>query len=129
MLSFSGVTIICLLCSALFRFHIFIFIEAAAFDSIVPWYACAPTATRRYLTTVCGHDFIFLIEQPQNLCQLSDVLDPLLAAPICCYRGRHRRNAVIYVCLQTTRGPCLKAGLNSCVRQSEGRLRISARFF
>ena len=27
-----------------------------------------------------GHDCIFLVEQPQNECQLSDILDPLLAA-------------------------------------------------
>ena len=40
--------------------------------------------------------FSFLVEQPQNECELSDVLDPLLAASTCFSRGRHRRNAVIH---------------------------------
>ena len=36
----------------LFRFCLYDFIEAAALRSIVLRYACAPTATRSYLTTV-----------------------------------------------------------------------------
>ena len=40
--------------------------------------------------------FSFLVEQPQNECELSDVLDPLLAASTCFPRGRHHLNAVIH---------------------------------
>ena len=43
-----------LFCFILFRFHHFAFIEAAALRSIVLRYACAPTATRSYLTTDCA---------------------------------------------------------------------------
>ena len=51
MLSFSGITLV------LFRFRLFAFTEAVALRSIVLRsvlrYACVPTVTRSYLTTVC----------------------------------------------------------------------------
>ena len=48
-LSFSGVTFV----FVLFRFRLFVFLEAAALRSILVQYAIAPTVTRNYLTTVC----------------------------------------------------------------------------
>ena len=56
-----------------------------------------------------------------NECQLIDILHSLLAASICCHRGRHRCDAVIHACLQPTRGLTLKADLNVCVRPSGAR--------
>ena len=50
MSSFSGTTFVLIR----FRFRLYAFIEAAALRSIVLRYSCAPTATRNYLTTVCG---------------------------------------------------------------------------
>ena len=53
-----------------------------------------------------------------NECQLIDIFNSLLAASICCHRGRHRCDTVIHACLQPTRGLSLKADLNFCVRPS-----------
>ena len=60
---------------------------------------------------------------PQNECHLIDISDSLLAASICCHRGRHRCKAIIRACLQPTRDLCLKVDLNFCVRPSGTRLR------
>ena len=54
------------------------------------------------------HDCISLVEQPQNECQLIDILHSLLVAWIYRRRGRHRCNAVIPACLQLTRGLWLR---------------------
>ena len=63
-----------------------------------------------------GHDCIFLVEQPQNECQLIDIiLDSLLAASVCCHV------VVIHICLYPSRGLCLKVGLNSCIRPVRAR--------
>ena len=66
---------------------------------------------------------------PQNECQLIDIFYSLLAASICCHRGRHRCDTVTHACLQPTRGLSSKADLNFCVRPSGGRLRIASHFF
>ena len=47
------VFLLCYVRFVLFRFRLFALTEAAALRSIVHRYACAPTATRSYLTTVC----------------------------------------------------------------------------
>ena len=59
---------------------------------------------------------------PQNEGQLIDLFYSLLAASICCHRGRHRYETVIHGCLQPTRGLCVKAYVNVCVRPSGARL-------
>ena len=46
-------------CFVLFRFRLFAFTEAAVLRSIVLRYACAPTATRSYLTTNCLCPLLF----------------------------------------------------------------------
>ena len=43
-----------------------------------------------------GHDCIFLVEQSYKEGQLIVIFYSLLAASICCHRGRHRCNAVIH---------------------------------
>ena len=53
----------------------------------------------------------------------------MLAASICCHLDRHRSNVVIEICLQPTRGMCLKEDLNCCVRPSGGRPRIATNYF
>ena len=78
---------------------------------------------------ISGYDCIFLVKQPQNECQLIGILDSIYATSICCHRGRHRCNAVIHLCLYPTRGLCVTADLNICVRPSEKRLRISGLIF
>ena len=50
-----------------------------------------------------------------NEWQLIDIFYPLLAASICCHRGRHRCDTVIHASLQPTRGLSLKANLIFCV--------------
>ena len=55
MLSFSGVTLICFA-----SFRLFAFTEAAALRSIVLRYACTPTDSCSYLTTVCVFSLFFL---------------------------------------------------------------------
>ena len=79
---------------------------------------CCTTNVEKAVDKLSGHDYIFLVEQPYNECQLIDILDYLLAASSYCHRGRHRYNAVIRACLQPARGLCLKADLNFCVRPS-----------
>ena len=54
----------------------------------------------------------------QNECQLIDIFYSLLAASICCDRGRPRCDTVIHACLEPTRRLCLMADLNFCVRPS-----------
>ena len=54
---------------------------------------------------------------PQNECQLIDIFDSLLAAPICYHRGRHRCDTVIHACLQPTRG-LFEGGLFELLRPS-----------
>ena len=53
----------------------------------------------------------------------------LLAASICCHRDRHRCNAGIHACLQATRGLCLKADFNFCVRPSGSDAFVSLTIF
>ena len=85
------------------------------------------TAVRRTLQRlqVCSRDTIAspTSSNPQNECQLIDILGSLLAVSICYHSGRHRRNAVIHAGLQPTRGLRLKEALNFCVRPSGGCLR------
>jgi hypothetical protein len=50
-----------------------------------------------------------------NEWQLIAIFYPLLAASICCHRGRHRCDTVIHASLQPTRGLSLKANLIFCV--------------
>ena len=90
------------------------------------------TAARRTLQTlhICYRDTIASsssskLERVPTDCYFYS----LPAASICCHRGRHRCNAVVHACLQPTRGRCLKANLNFCVRPSGGRLRIATNFF
>ena len=73
---------------------------------------------RTYRATIASS----MWSSPQNECQLIDIFDSLLAASICCHRGRHRCDTVIHACLQPTRGLCLKADLNFCVHPSGTRL-------
>ena len=56
-----------------------------------------------------------------NECQLVDIFYSLLAASICCHRGRHRCDTVIDARLQPTRDLCLKVDSNFCVRPSGAR--------
>ena len=86
---------------------------------------CCTTHVANATNMISGHDYIVLVEQPQNQCQLINIMHFLLAAWICCHRGRHRCNAVIHACLHPTRGLCLKADLNFCVRPSGACLRNS----
>ena len=90
---------------------------------------CTTHAAKATYYMFSGHDYIFIVEQASDQCQLIDILDSLLAASICCQRGRHRCNAVIHASIQPTRGLCLKANLNFCVRPFEGRLRIAFNYF
>ena len=80
---------------------------------------------------ICSRDRIAssTSSNPQNECHLFYILDFLLAASICCHRGRRRCNTVIHACLQPTRGLCLKAYLNFCVRPFGERLRIANNYF
>ena len=55
---------------------------------------------------------------PLNEYQLIDIFYSLLAASTCCHRGRHRCDTVVHARLLPTRGLCLKAYLNFCVRLS-----------
>ena len=81
------------------------------------------TAVRRTLQRLqmCSRDTIAFStwSNPYNECQLIDIFYSLIAASICCHRARHPRDTtVIHACLQPTRGLCLKADLNFCVRPS-----------
>ena len=64
-----------------------------------------------------SHDCIFHVERVPT----DDIFYSLLAALICCYRGRHRCDTVIHACLQPTRDLSFKADLNFCVRSSGAR--------
>ena len=59
-----------------------------------------------------------------NEWQLIDIFYPLLAASICCHRGRHRCDTVIvtviHASLHPTRGLSLKANLIFCVCSFRG---------
>ena len=85
------------------------------------------TAVRRTLQRLlmCSRDTIASStwSNHQNECQLFGTFYSLLAASICCHRGRHRCDTVIHVCLQPTRSLCLKADLNFCVFPSGARPR------
>ena len=63
-----------------------------------------------------------------NEYQLIDIFCSLLAASVCCHRGRHRCDTVIHACLQSTRGLSLKADLNFCVRPSGARPQHIAKY-
>ena len=51
---------------------------------------CTTQHVAKATDMLAGHDCIFHADQPQNECQLIDILDSLLAASICCHRGRNR---------------------------------------
>ena len=65
-----------------------------------------------------GHDYIFHVATSRTSANWLTFFFLLLAASICCHRGRHRCDTVIHTSLQPIRGLCLKADLNFCVRPS-----------